>query len=281
MSTQPDRRDTPTVVVARTLRPGREAAYDRWLSRVEAVAARAPGFVGLESPPPTPESPDERVVVYRFATPELLGDWLTSQARRRVMDRGQALFVGEPVEQVVALPRVTEPVTAVASFDVLPGRRAAFQDAHAALVTVLTGFPGFLRSELLEPVDGVQDQTVVLFSFASRPDLDRWIASPERQEELAHIRPLLQHPHTLNVVGGFAGWFSAADAAPVRRWKQALVVLAALFPTALTLGLLRQAVLPDLGVVPATFLGNAAGVAILTWLLMPWLTRLLDGWLRR
>jgi antibiotic biosynthesis monooxygenase (ABM) superfamily enzyme len=33
--------------------------------------------------------------------------------------------------------------------------------------------------------------------------------------------------------------------------------------------------------VPAVLIGNVLGVAALSWLLMPWLTRWLDAWLRR
>ncbi len=38
---------------------------------------------------------------------------------------------------------------------------------------------------------------------------------------------------TVNVVGGFAGWFEAGGPAPVRRWKSAAVVLLGLIPVSL------------------------------------------------
>lgn len=83
------------------------------------------------------------------------------------------------------------------------------------------------------------------------------------------------------MVGSFGGWFGRPGEASVKRWKQAAVVLLALFPTSLALTALRQWWFPDMPMVGAVLFGNALGVAVLSSLLMPWLTNLLDGWLHR
>jgi antibiotic biosynthesis monooxygenase (ABM) superfamily enzyme len=69
--------------------------------------------------------------------------------------------------------------------------------------------------------------------------------------------------------------------ADVKRWKQASIVLLALFPTALVLTVVRQWLLPDVGLVLGVLFGNVIGVAVLSWILMPVLTRWFDAWLRR
>jgi antibiotic biosynthesis monooxygenase (ABM) superfamily enzyme len=127
-------------------------------------------------------------------------------------------------------------------------------------------------ADVFEPVEGVQEDAVNVVAFIARRHLDAWLASQRRRALLAEIEPHLAQDRVTNVVGGFGGWFPGEGPHEVRRWKQAALVLLALYPTAL---------LPDLSLVPAVFLANAAGVAILSWLLMPWLTRTLDGWLRR
>jgi antibiotic biosynthesis monooxygenase (ABM) superfamily enzyme len=58
-------------------------------------------------------------------------------------------------------------------------------------------------------------------------------------------------------------------------------VLIALFPTVLALTLVRIEVAPDMNLVLSVFLGNVLSVAILSFFLMPWLTRLLAPWLNR
>lgn len=92
---------------------------------------------------------------------------------------------------------------------------------------------------------------------------------------------LVEGDRTVNVVGGFAGWFSGPTGAAPKRWKQAALVLLALYPTALVVGIVRDAIAPDLPVLLAVFIGNVGGVAILSWILMPALTRRFDAWLRR
>ena len=68
----------------------------------------------------------------------------------------------------------------------------------------------------------------------------------------------------------------------VKKWKQAAVVLLALYPTVLVLNELFGWLLPeDTPYLLAVLIGNIAGVAILSWILMPRLTGWLDRWLRR
>ena len=92
------------------------------------------------------------------------------------------------------------------------------------------------------------------------------------------IEPLLEGEKTLAVVGGFGGWF-AAQANEPRKWKQALAVLIALYPTTLTLGYLQRTFAADVPWVPALFVSNVVALVVLTWWLMPVVTNALKGWL--
>jgi uncharacterized protein len=83
------------------------------------------------------------------------------------------------------------------------------------------------------------------------------------------------------VVGGFAGWFEIDGAPGPPRWKQGVAVLVALYPTTLLLGFVQRTFAADAPWVPALFVSNVVGIAILTWLLMPLVTRLLAPWLNR
>lgn len=282
-STSSADRSLPTVVVARRPRPGHEREFERWLRRLTVAADKAHGHRGATIQPPDEQHPDEWVVVYQFADRHDLDAWIDSPERRSLMAEGNDLIEGDAREQVVAMApeSVGEPVTAVASFRLRPGTHNQFAALFDRLVARMEDFPGYLRCELFEPVDGVQDDSVVVFAFSSRPLLDEWLRSDARRTVLADIDELLDGDRTVNVVGGFGGWFDATGAAPVKRWKQASVVLLALFPTALVLTVLRREFLPDLSMVPSVLLSNIVGVAILSWGLMPVLTRLLGPWLQR
>lgn len=271
----------PTVIVARRFREGCERDGERWLRRLIDAATAMPGHIESTMQPPNVQHPDEWVIVYRFASAEHLDAWLESARRHELIDEGERLIDGQVREQVIALTDEATTVTAVASFRIDPSGTAEFREWYRRLHDVLDHFDGFMRSELVEPVPGTQDETAIIFSFTSRATLDRWLDSAERRRMLAEIDPLLESERTVNVIGGFAGWFSGSTSTTPTRWKQAALVLLALYPTAMTLGVVRDALYPDLADPLAVLVGNVVGVAILSWVLMPTLTQRFDGWLRR
>jgi antibiotic biosynthesis monooxygenase (ABM) superfamily enzyme len=222
--------------------------------------------------------------VYSFDTAARLETWLTSVERAALMEEVEPLLDGHAREQRVAGWRVTpEPVTLVLSQRIRPRDREEFVALHEDAVDRLRRFDGFLGSELLPPVEGVQDDLVIVASFASRRDLDRWLDSDSRREWVDLIDDLVEGERTLNVVGGFGGWFpaNAVTANGPKRWKQAVAVFIALFPTVLVITYIRGLIAPDMNVVAAILVGNVLSIIVLTWVLMPSVTRLLGGWLSR
>jgi antibiotic biosynthesis monooxygenase (ABM) superfamily enzyme len=270
----------PTVVVSRTPVPGREAEFEQWLRRLVAEARLQPGHVHSDIQPPTPVHPGEWVILYQFEDVDSLNAWLTSEARDRIVADGRELLAGDTREQIVALAH-PEPVTAVASFRVRPGNEHRYAEYHGRLVQRLRSFPGFLHSEMFPAIEGVQDETVVVLAFDTRPHLDAWLDSQERQQLLDEIDPYIEGDRTMNVVGSFAGWFGLPGMAKVKTWKQATIVLLAIAPISLALTGVRLWLAPDIHWVLGVLIGNVLGVIALSWVLMPWLTRLFAGWLRR
>ena len=273
-----------TVVVARRVRPGRGDEFRAWDVRIREAASRHSGFLSSEVQPPNPSHPGEWVTVYSFDGAHRLETWLGSDERAVLMDEVEPLLDGEVTEQRIAGMRTTpEPVTLVLSQRIEPRDREEFIALHHNAVDRLREFRGFLGSELLPPVEGVQDDLVIVASFASRADLDRWLESDSRREWLDLIGRLIDGERTLTVVGGFGGWFPVQPMHPEgpRRWKQAIAVFIALFPTVLIITLIRGAIAPNMNVVAAVFVGNVLGILMLTYVLMPPLTRLLGEWLSR
>jgi antibiotic biosynthesis monooxygenase (ABM) superfamily enzyme len=234
--------------------------------------------------PPTSSHPGEWVTVYSFATVGELDAWLQSDERRAFMVEVAPMIDGDAREQRVAGMRTTdEPVTIVFSQCIAPQNYDEFVALHDDAVERLGQFPGFLGSQLLPPVAGVQEDHVIVASFASRSDLDRWLESDTRHEWVDRIELLVEGDRTYNVVGGFGGWFPAEASQPQgpKLWKQSIAVFIALFPTVLLITLIRGAIAPDMNVVLAVFIGNVFGILILTYILMPPLTRRLQSWLSR
>jgi antibiotic biosynthesis monooxygenase (ABM) superfamily enzyme len=272
------------MIVARRVVPGKEDEFMAWHARIQAAASTAPGYVSSELQPPDAAHPGEWVTVYSFATAAQLDDWLASAQREKLNAEASHLLGADIREQrIAALRTAPEPVTVVFSQRVATDSHAAFLSLYDDVAARLATFCGFLGSDLFPPVDDVQEEYVIVASFASRPDLDRWLHSADRREWLESAGELIEGERTMNVVGGFGGWFPSAPDRPQgpKKWKQAVAVLLALFPTALAITLVRIEVAPDMNVVAAVFVGNVLGVAALSFALMPLVTRWLGPWLQR
>lgn len=272
----------PTVIVSRRARPGHESAFERWLEEIRTVAGTFPGHVGSELQPPSDAHPDEWVTVYRFQSQDDLERWLSSDERAALMREGAEFTEGATREQRVARPIAdSDVVTAVMSQRIRPENLEGFQKAEARIAGAMGRFPGFLSFEHAPPVAGVQDDYVISFTFASRADLDHWLESDSRREVLALVEPYLEGERTLNVIGGFGGWFVAEKEKAPKEWKQALAVLIALYPTTFLLSLVQIQFFADVPWPLGLFVSNVLGIAALTWLLMPRLTAILAPWLKR
>jgi len=276
--------DAPTVIVSRRLLPGADDAYRSWVLRIRDAAQGFPGYLGADIQPPDENHPDEWVTVYSFASADQLEAWLTSSIRGRLLEEGEPLLASKAREQRVAGLRLApEPVTVVFSQRVKAGSETRFHSLVEEITPTLRSFDGFLDIDVVEPVDGVQAEHAVVVGFASRRRLDAWLESPQRQEWLDLVAPLIEGERAMSVMGGFGGWFAGSPERPggPPRWKQAVAVLIALYPTALSIGWVMNMVAPDVPFALSMLISNVLGVAALTWLLMPLVTRLLSGWLGR
>ena len=274
-------RSSPTVIVSRQVPADSEDAFASWVASLVNAAYRFPGYVDSFVQRPTSSQPNEWTVVYRFVDGEALAAWLSSDVRLQLIAEGRDLIDGEAREQVLAGVPSDAEARVVSSYKLESGREGEHLMVHKRMLDTLASFRGFEEREILDAVEGIQDETVVILTFDTPDNLRSWLDSPERAAILGDLDAITVGSLTTNVVGGFAGWFPHSGATEPRKWKQALVVLGALFPVSLTVALIRAWALPDLPLVPSVLLGNIVGVAVLTWLLMPPLTKALDGWLRR
>lgn len=271
-----------TVVIAQHVRPQQEQEYLRWQTEINDQCRTFPGFEAAEIVPPVPGVQDDCVVVFRFDSAQHLDGWLRSETRRTLLARGQALFAGEARQHVVAGARPG--VGMVVSTRVKTGREHEYREWQNTIDTEAARFPGFMGNEVFPPVPGLQAEWVVVVRFDAPANLQGWLESDARRRLVDQAARLWHEARVESFGGGFPGWFTAGaggpgQPAPPPNWKQAMAVLLALYPTVMLLG---QVLSPRLASVPFSlqvFIGNAASVAILTWLLMPVVTRAFAFWL--
>ena len=104
--------------------------------------------------------------------------------------------------------------------------RAGAEEAHRVLhergVAAAQRLGGLVRHELVPSIPGAQPDTVALLTFQNRADLDRWLSAQERHDVLHAMSELAESQRSLNVVGGYGGWFTTGVTLAPKKWKQAV-----------------------------------------------------------
>jgi hypothetical protein len=173
------------------------------------------------------------------------------------------------------------PVTVAVSRTIRPGAEAAFEEWLRGVCHVATRFAGHMGVSVLPPAHPQSRTYVLIFRFDTLEHLTAWNESAERSEWIERVRPLTTGEPHVQVTTGLEHWFPLPEAglAPPARYKMALLTWVVLFPLIL---LFSAAVAPYLAVLPPplpTALTTAAMVILMTYVVMPRVTKLLRGWL--
>jgi antibiotic biosynthesis monooxygenase (ABM) superfamily enzyme len=177
---------------------------------------------------------------------------------------------------------MAEPVTVCISRMVKPGCEEAFEEALRAFVQRSLTLPGQLGVHIMRPAQGSGSrQYGVVRKFADRDALAAFRASPLYEEWQRTALELTEGDAGVEELAGLESWFTVPGAPlrPLPKWKMALVTLVGVYPTSLLLGQTLGYLTRDWHFLLGTFAFAAAMVALLTWAVMPLLTRLLRGWL--
>jgi antibiotic biosynthesis monooxygenase (ABM) superfamily enzyme len=73
------------------VKPGMEADYWNWESRIQAAQARFPGYRGTYIQPPPPDSPGKWTTMLRFDTADSLEQWIASSVRKELLVEAERL----------------------------------------------------------------------------------------------------------------------------------------------------------------------------------------------
>jgi len=171
------------------------------------------------------------------------------------------------------------PVTAVASRRVKPGREQEFEEWISGILTAVNEFPGYLGSEVLRPSD---PEYKIFFRFDHASNLHAWEDSEERHSWLRKSRPLLHEKEKVHVLTGLETWFtlpSKAGEPPPPRYKMAIVTWLAVFPVVAIIFSLFGQWLNLLPTLLRTLIFTAVMVTLMTYVIMPRMTRLFSFWL--
>jgi len=90
--------------------------------------------------------------------------------------------------------QVPHPATAIAPHLVRPDQLDVYIAAQTAITEATRRFLGFVGTEVLSPITGLQRESVAIFRLESNTAMKRWLDSPERQQLAARIEACLLEP---------------------------------------------------------------------------------------
>ena len=89
---------------------------------------------------------------------------------------------------------VPQPATAIASHLVRADKADEYQMAQIAITDAARKFPGFVGTEVLGPIPGLQAEWVAIFRLESNQAMKQWLDSPEHVQLAARIEACLSEP---------------------------------------------------------------------------------------
>jgi antibiotic biosynthesis monooxygenase (ABM) superfamily enzyme len=163
---------------------------------------------------------------------------------------------------------------------VRPGCEAEFQQALREFMQTSFAHGGVLGASLLTPPPGSNTREYgILRTFASESERDAFYDSPtfrawdERARTMTEGEPVYRQLH------GLEAWFRSPHNPPPR-WKMAVATFLGVFPVAMVLNLTLGPVIRSWPFMISNAVFNACVVALLTWVVMPVVTRMLHRWLK-
>jgi antibiotic biosynthesis monooxygenase (ABM) superfamily enzyme len=150
---------------------------------------------------------------------------------------------------------------------------------------LLSGMPGYLGSGWIRP-DPESEDWHMLYRFQDSGTLEAWEASAERAWWVASAAGIAEDSRSERRTG-IEGWFdtpsevTVADAPspPPPRWKQMVSIFVVFYPLSLVLQLLAAPVLGSVPLWLRVLVTTAIATPLMTYLLLPLVTRALRPWL--
>ncbi|MEP2776291.1 MAG: antibiotic biosynthesis monooxygenase [Luteolibacter sp.] len=144
--------------------------------------------------------------------------------------------------------------------------------------------PGHLDWHMVRPIRGLSEAYTVIIRFDTEAHLRQWMESQTRAKLIEKAKPYLATDDEFFISSGLDFWFAPQGAMatiPVR-WKQSLVTWSAIYPLVLAVPLVVGPMMRFVGLQENYYIDSlfytAAVVWLMTYVVMPHYTRLMQRW---
>jgi antibiotic biosynthesis monooxygenase (ABM) superfamily enzyme len=165
---------------------------------------------------------------------------------------------------------------------VKPGHEIFYEQFLAGVIAAASRFPGHLGAEVFRPENASAGEYRMVYRFDTAEHLRAWLDSDEHAAWLERAEPHVIGPIHRQFLTGLETWFTVParpGTPPPPPYKMALLTWITIFPLITLVVVILGPLLGGLPLVPRLAITTAVTVAIMTWLVMPRVTRLLHGWL--
>lgn len=172
------------------------------------------------------------------------------------------------------------PVTVIVNRRVKPGTEKWFEEWLHGIIGEVAKFPGHLGVNVIRPPNAATGDYVLIFRFDTYAHLRAWEESPVRAEWSARAEQFTVGKLHIRRVTGLEYWFDApGQTQPPPRHKMVLVTVLGIYPLLILLVPTLRSLLQGLPELIAALVSVLILVCLMTYAVMPLLTRLLSSWL--
>ena len=180
---------------------------------------------------------------------------------------------------------VDQPLTVIVRRVVRRGREMEFEAAMRAFIDESMSFPGSSDFHVIRPGPSAPHEYTVSHRFQDEAARRAFVDSPMYARWMQQLRGLTEGDPLMEEFSGIAGWFTLPGGQPAHgpppRVKMAAVTFIGVYPLTSTLPRLGMSAMPGVHPLVVNAVVTAAIVGLLTWVVMPALTRVFAGWLFR
>lgn len=180
----------------------------------------------------------------------------------------------------------TSNTSIVIEYEISKEQELLFRQWQSQLRSAVTQFKGYLNTDIFPPIKGVQNKWYIVVHFDTPANLTQWIDSDSRHELIKFGKKNFGTYQYRKLGTGLEGWFGRKKTSAVisrpPAWKQNFAVLFGLYPTVMfeTLLFPQLGFMNDWSLAYRVFVNNLISCSLLTWVVMPFVTKLLNFWLR-
>lgn len=174
------------------------------------------------------------------------------------------------------------PVTVVISRTVQPECKVAFEEFISGITSAAATFEGHLGVNILRPNTPEEQEYKIVFKFDRASNLRIWQESETRRQWLARAESLCLEKPTVQILTGLETWFTLQStklSTPPPRYKMVVIILITIMPIRILTNFTLVPLLISLPFLLRLFITSVIMVLMMTFVIMPRMTRLFSKWL--